>query len=210
MNDQARSIGRALKMHGFLLGGILAVMWGLEIVDLYALGGALDAYGIHPRETDKVAGIAFAPFLHGNLAHLMSNTVPFLIFGWIIMLHQVRDFFFVGLLSALVGGAGTWLVGAPGSVHIGASGVVFGFFGFLLLRGWFRRSVGSILLSIGIFVMYGGILWGVLPSQPGVSWEGHLFGFAGGVLAARMLAGRDRRRMAREQATAAAQPAISV
>jgi membrane associated rhomboid family serine protease len=196
MNTQVRTIGRALKLHGFLLGGILAVMWGLEIVDLYALGGALDAYGIHPRETDKVAGIAFAPFLHGNLAHLMSNTIPFLIFGWIIMLHQVRDFFFVGLLSALVGGAGTWLVGAPGSVHIGASGVVFGFFGFLL--------------SVGIFVMDGGIRWGVLPSQPGVSWEGHLFGFAGGVLAARMLAGRDRRRMAREQAAAAAQPAMSV
>lgn len=204
MNTRVRSITRELKLHGFLLGSILAVMWGLEIVDLYALRGALDVYGIHPRETDKLVGIAFAPFLHGNLAHLMSNTVPLVIFGWIIMLHQVRDFFIVSLISLLVGGAGTWLVGAPGSVHIGASGVVFGLFGFLLLRGWFRRSIGSILLSVGIFLLYGGILWGVLPTQPGVSWEGHLFGFAGGVLAARLLAGRDRRRVARDRAAAEA------
>jgi len=208
MNTQVRSIASELKLHAFLLASILAVMWGLEIVDLYALGGALDAYGIHPRETDKLVGIAFAPFLHGNLAHLMGNSIPLLIFGWIIMLHQVRDFFTVATLSTLVSGVGTWLVGAPGSVHIGASGVVFGLFGFLLLRGWFRRSIGSILLSLAVFGMYGGILWGVLPTQPGVSWEGHLFGFAGGVLAARILAGRDRRQLAREQALQPALPAV--
>ena len=209
MSYRIRSFGRELRLHAYVLAGLLLVMWGLEIADFLVFRGALDVYGIHPRETDKLAGIAFAPLLHVGFAHLVSNTVPILIFGWVILLHAVRDFVVVSLLSALVGGMGVWLVGAPGSVHLGASVLVFGFFGFLLLRGWFRRSVGSILLSIGIFVLYGGILWGVLPSQPGVSWEGHLFGFAGGVLAARMLAGRDRRRVAREKA-AAAQPAMSV
>lgn len=208
MKTQVRTIARELKLHAVLLASILAVMWGLEIVDLYVLRGALDVYGIHPRETDKLAGIALAPFLHGNLAHLMGNTVPLVIFGWIIMLHQVRDFFTVSAISMGVGGAGTWMIGAPGSVHIGASGVVFGLFGFLLLRGWFRRSIGSILLSLAVFGMYGGLIWGVLPTQPGISWEGHLFGFAGGVLAARLLAGRDRRRLAREQAAQPMVPAV--
>jgi membrane associated rhomboid family serine protease len=195
MTERITTVAGTLKLHAWLLGSMVAVMWVLEIVDQGVLGGALDAYGIHPRQVDGLAGIAFAPFLHLGFAHLASNTVPFLIFGWLILLHAVRDFVLVTLLAIVVGGVGTWAIGAPG-VHIGASGVVFGYFGFLLLRGWFRRSIGSILLSLAVGAAYGGLIFGVLPGQAGISWEGHLFGFAGGALGAYALA---RRRPARVQ-----------
>jgi membrane associated rhomboid family serine protease len=95
----------------------------------------------------------------------------------------------VTIISVVVGGLGVWLFGGRGTVHIGASGVVFGYLGFLLLRGYFERSAGSILFSLMIFVLYGGLVWGILPwQQRGISWEAHLFGFLGGVLAARLLA----------------------
>lgn len=193
----ARGIKRELRTHALVLGGLAATMWGVEIVDAFVFGGGLDGFGIHPRQVDGLAGIPLAPFLHGGFQHLAGNTLPFLLFGWLILLHGVRDFVVVTLLGILVAGLGTWLIGAPG-VHIGASGVVFGYFGFLLLRGWFRRSVGSILLSLLLGIAYGGLLFGVLPGQAGISWEGHLFGFLGGALAAKLLAGRDRRRRAAE------------
>jgi membrane associated rhomboid family serine protease len=202
MSYQIRSFGRELRLHAYVLASLLLVMWGLEIADFLVFRGALDVYGIHPRETDKLAGIAFAPLLHVGFAHLVSNTVPILIFGWVILLHAVRDFVVVSLLSTLVGGMGVWLVGAPGSVHLGASVLVFGFFGFLLLRGWFRRSLGSIALSVAVFLVYGGLIFGVLPGQVGISWEGHLFGFVGGGLAAWLLSGRDRATAVRAEQTA--------
>lgn len=189
MPGELRAVGRALKTHLLLLGSLVAAMWVLEAADAVLFRGGLDAYGIRPRDPDGLAGIAFAPFLHGNFAHLTSNTVPFLIFGWLILLHSLRDFVVVSLLAVVVGGLGTWLVGAPG-IHFGASGVVFGYFGYLLLRGWFRRSAGAVLLSLAVGVAYGGLLFGVLPGQPGISWEGHLFGFLGGGMSAWMLGGR--------------------
>ncbi len=97
-------------------------------------------------------------------------------------------FFIVTGLTMLVGGLGVWLFAAPGSIHIGASILIFGYLGFLLLRGYFQRNIPSILLSILVFLLYGGTIWGVLPSRPGISWQGHLFGFLGGVLAAKLIA----------------------
>lgn len=188
-----RSIKRDLKIQAGTLFGLLAAMWVAEIVDVVAFAHGLDAFGIRPRDVDSLPGIFAAPFLHGNFAHLIGNTVPFLLFGWLVLLHGGRDFVVVSLLAMLIGGLGTWLIGAPG-VHIGASGVIFGYFGYLLLRGWYRRSVGSILLSLGLGVVYGGLLFGVLPGQAGISWEGHLFGFLGGALAARILTERHRRK----------------
>ncbi|MFM7788135.1 MAG: rhomboid family intramembrane serine protease, partial [Microcystis panniformis] len=90
--------------------------------------------------------------------------------------------------TMLVGGLGVWLFAAPGSIHIGASILIFGYLGFLLLRGYFQRNIPSILLSILVFLLYCGTIWGVLPSRPGISWQGHLFGFLGGVLAAKLIA----------------------
>ncbi|WP_433935883.1 rhomboid family intramembrane serine protease [Sorangium cellulosum] len=193
---ETRTITRELKLHATLLGGFVALLWAIEIIDFLVFRGSLDALGIRPRTVPGLVGIALAPLLHGSFAHLAANTLPFLGLGWLIMLRKTSDLVLVTLLSALVGGLGVWLTGSPSSVHIGASGVIFGYFGFLLLRGWFERSAVSIALSLGVGLFYGGMIWGVLPTRMGISWEGHLFGFLGGVLAARLLAGRLRARSA--------------
>ncbi|XYI01524.1 rhomboid family intramembrane serine protease [Sorangium sp. So ce1128] len=194
---ETRSITRELKLHAALLGGFVALLWSIEILDLVVFRGSLDALGIRPRTVPGLVGIALAPLLHGGFAHLAANTLPFLGLGWLIMLRKKSDLFLVTLVAALVGGLGVWLLGSPSSVHIGASGVIFGYFGFLLLRGWFERSALSIALSLVVGLVYGGMIWGVLPTRMGISWEGHLFGFLGGALAARLLGGRLRAQAAR-------------
>jgi membrane associated rhomboid family serine protease len=198
MNQEEKTaIAAELKLQITILGTFVAIAWFLEIIDLVFLGCGwrggfirracgLDVYGILPRTLIGLRGIFFAPFLHGSIAHLISNTLPFLALGWFVMLRETRDFFTVSAITLLVSGVGTWLFGSPG-FHIGASGVIFGYFGFLLLRGYFERSVRAILLSLVVGLFYGGLIWGVLPQQTGISWEGHLFGFIGGILAARML-----------------------
>jgi len=187
IRQETQALTRELKTQGKILGGFVALIWAIEIIDLF-LGGALNAYGIWPHHLIGLRGILFAPFLHGSLAHLIANTIPFLILGWFVMLQETRDFFVVSGITMLVSGVGTWLVGSPNSVHIGASGIIFGYLGFLLLRGYFEGNFPSILLSLVVGFLYGGTIWGVLPLQPGISWEGHLFGFIGGVIAARFLA----------------------
>ncbi len=180
------------KLHAILLGGALAVMWILEIADLLIFGGGLDAYGIRPRSIEGLSGILLAPFLHGGFIHLAGNSIPFLIFGSLVLFHEIKDFVVTSALAILVGGLGAWLLGGAGTVHIGASGLVFGYFGYLLLRGYFRRSIGAIILSLVLAVSYGWMLFGLLPFQSGaISWQGHLFGFLGGALSAYLLRGPD-------------------
>ncbi len=191
-NSETRTITSELQSHAVILGGFVSLLWAIEIVDVFVFRGALNSYGVRPRSIDGLEGILLMPFLHGSFAHLASNTLPFLTFGWLIMLRQTSDFFIVSAVTMLVSGLGVWLTGAPNSVHIGASGLIFGYFGFLLLRGLFERSFTSILISLIVGFFYGSLIWGVLPSQPGVSWQGHFFGFAGGVLAAQFL-GRQKR-----------------
>lgn len=186
--QENQALARELRTQGTVLGGFVVLAWVLEVVDIVFLRQSLNRYGILPRELIGLRGILFAPLLHGGLPHLISNTIPFLVLGWFVMLRETSDFFLVTLITMLVGGLGTWFFGAPG-VHVGASGVIFGYLGFLLLRGYFQRNVPSILLSLIVGVLYGGALWGVLPSRVGISWEGHLFGFIGGIIAARLLSG---------------------
>ena len=181
----SQSIKQTLKLHAAILLFFLTAFFVQEIADSF-LGGALNQYGIRPRTMDGLYGIVYAPFLHGDFAHLIGNTLPFVVLGWLILLEGVGHFFVVYLISSVVAGLGTWIVGAGNSVHIGASGVIFGFLGYLLLSGFFQRSLRSILVSVAVGALYGGLLFGVLPGQPGISWEGHLFGFIGGVLAARV------------------------
>jgi membrane associated rhomboid family serine protease len=191
---EAKAITSELKVHATLLGGFVALIWAIEIIDFLIFRGSLDSFGIRPRTVSGLIGIALAPLLHVGFAHLAANTIPFIVLGWLIMLRETRDLFLVTLVSAAVGGLGVWLIGSTYSVHVGASGVIFGYFGFLLLRGWFERSALSIALSVVVGIFYGGMIWGVLPTQMGISWEGHLFGFLGGVLAARLIAARLRAR----------------
>lgn len=187
--EEAKAIARELKTQVLVLGGIVGIMWVLEIIDQLFFRGRLNFYGIIPRNPIGLRGILFAPFLHGSFYHLAANTLPFLTFGWLIMLREISDFFVVTVIAALFSGVGVWLFGSTG-LHIGASGVIFGYLGFLLLSGYFERRISSILLSLIVAFFYGGLLWGVLPSVPGISWEGHLFGFIGGVFAARLLSRR--------------------
>jgi membrane associated rhomboid family serine protease len=191
VRQETQALTRELKTQGTILGGFVAVMWILEIVDI-VLGGALNSYGVRPHQLIGLRGILFAPFLHGGFGHLIANTIPFLVLGWFVMLQETRDFFVVTGITMLVSGLGTWLVGSSNSVHIGASGIIFGYLGFLLLRGYFERNFPSILLSLIVGFLYGGTIWGVLPIQYGVSWQMHLFGFIGGVIAARLLARRKK------------------
>ncbi|MBW4467721.1 MAG: rhomboid family intramembrane serine protease [Pegethrix bostrychoides GSE-TBD4-15B] len=191
-SDEAKGLVGEVRAQIGILVGFVGLMWAIEILDLF-LGGALDQFGIRPRSIVGLRGILFAPFLHGSLLHLMANTVPFVILGWLVMLRRTRDFWPVTIIVTLVAGLGTWLFAPPWTVHIGASGLVFGYLGFLLSRGYFERSFGSIAMSLLVGLLYGGMIWGVLPGQIGISWQGHLFGFLGGILAAQMLAEPRRR-----------------
>ncbi|GAA4839154.1 rhomboid family intramembrane serine protease [Saccharopolyspora rosea] len=178
------------------LGGMLmflAVLYAVEFVDQTDRALDLDQYGIRPRDVDGLEGVLFAPLLHAGWPHLISNTLPFLVLGWLVLAGGLRQFVAVTATVWFVGGLGTWLVGAPG-VHIGASGVIFGWMVFLLVRGFFQRSAAQVLVALVLFFYWGGMLWGVLPGQPGISWEGHLFGAAGGLLAAWLVARSGRRR----------------
>ncbi|WP_373542569.1 rhomboid family intramembrane serine protease [Chamaesiphon sp.] len=172
-----------------ILGTIVGLMWGLEVLDTFVFGRALDTFGILPRQPIGLRGIFFSPFLHSNFNHLSANTVPFVILGWLIMAQSVTNFVLVSVICAVLGGVGTWVFGASG-LHIGASGVIFGYLGFLLARYYFDRRLSSGLVALFVGTTYGSVLWGVLPSVPGISWEGHLFGFLSGIVAARFATDR--------------------
>lgn len=187
------SINREFQAQAKILGSFLGIFWIVEIIDVYVFRGRLDIFGIIPHNIIGLRGILLAPFLHGNFNHLIANSIPFVILGWLVMLQETSDFFIVTALTMLVGGLGVWVFGYPGSIHIGASILIFGYLGFLLLRGYFQRNFASIFISVVVGLLYGGTVWGVLPSQPGISWQGHLFGFLGGILAARMIAKEKRR-----------------
>ncbi len=190
LRQETGALARELKTQGTILGGTVALMWAIGID--FALGGALNVYGIAPHHLVGLRGILFAPFLHGSVGHLIANTVPFLVLGWFVMLQETSDFFIVSAITMLVSGLGVWVFGSPNSVHIGASGLVFGYLGFLLFRGYFQRNFTSIFLALIVGFLYGGTIWGVLPIQYGVSWQGHLFGFIGGAIAARSLSRRKK------------------
>ncbi|MCC6177365.1 MAG: rhomboid family intramembrane serine protease [Chloroflexi bacterium] len=170
--------------------GIVLLMWLLEIVDLLTPWQTTDIYGIRPRSLDGLSGIVLAPFLHGGLAHLAANTIPFIMLGWLVIMRGIGTFVAVSLLVMLAGGLGVWVLGRPGTVHVGASGIIFGYIGYLMARGYFDRSFVSIVVALIVGVLYGGAIWGVLPGQRGISWEGHLFGFLAGILAAWLLQAR--------------------
>lgn len=165
---------------------MLAVMWVVEIVDSFR-GVNLDHYGIEPRHVDHLTGIVAAPFLHASFSHLFGNTIPFAILGSTIALGGAARVLRVTLIVGLVGGLGTWLVGPYNSLHVGASGLVFGFAAYLISRGLFSRSWLHLGVGIVVGFVYGTTLAGGLIPQDGISWQGHLFGGLGGIVAARVL-----------------------
>jgi membrane associated rhomboid family serine protease len=174
-----------------LVLALLGAMWLFELLDL-ALDHRLDQYGIEPRDPDGLVGVVAAPFLHAGFGHLIANSVPFVVLGIIIGLQGVARVVGVTAIVMLVSGVGTWLVGPENSIHIGASGVVFGYATYLLARGVFNRSAGEIAIGVGVALVWGTALAGGLVPQEGVSWQGHFFGAVGGVVAARVFARRAR------------------
>lgn len=175
-----------------VLMACVALAWVMELGDAIVPGRWLDSHGIVPRTLSGLWGILFAPWLHGGFAHLIANTVPFLTLGFLVLLRGLGTFVGVSLLIILLGGLGVWLFAPGNTIHIGASGLIFGYIGYLLARGYFERSVGSIVIAVVVAVVYGGALWGVLPGQRGISWEGHLFGFLAGVATAGIMRSRPR------------------
>jgi membrane associated rhomboid family serine protease len=165
---------------------LLAAMWVLEVVDV-ALDHRLDQYGIEPRDPDGLVGVVAAPFLHADFGHLIANTIPFVALGIIIGLQGVARVLAVTGIVLVVSGLGTWLVAPDNSIHIGASGIVFGYASYLLARGIFNRDLIEIAIGLGVAAIWGTALLGGLLPQDGVSWQGHFFGAVGGVLAAWML-----------------------
>jgi membrane associated rhomboid family serine protease len=172
------------------LTGLLYVSEGID----QAMGGKLDADGIVPRQLGGLGGVLWAPLLHAGWPHLIANTVPFLVFGYLVMANGVGQFAAVTATIWLLGGLGVWLTGPDNVSTVGASGVIFGWLVFLLARGFFNRSVKQIALAVPLFLIWGSVLLGVLPGQPNISWQGHLFGALAGLLAARLVARADARR----------------
>jgi membrane associated rhomboid family serine protease len=188
-------------VNGFIfVAAMAAVMWVVEIADQVA-DGRLDANGIEPRELDGLDGIVWAPFLHGGFDHLIGNTIPFLLLGFAIAIGGVARVATVTVIVALVGGLGTWLIAPANTVHIGASGIVFGFASYLVARGIYSRRLAEIVLGVAVLAVWGTTLLQGLVPEDGISWQGHLFGAIGGVLAARLL---HRRAAAKPQALPAA------
>ena len=179
----------------------VAVIWVVYLVNSLLFDGSLNRFGLSPMAlpyrwlsefepslpylAGSLRGILLSPLLHGSFSHLMSNTFPLLLLGGFVAIRGAKTLIGVSLLVILLGGLLVWVVGRP-AVHIGASGLVFGYFGFLVAQGWYERSIVSIVVAVGVLLLYGGIIFGVLPQSGFISWEGHLFGLIAGVLAARL------------------------
>ncbi len=170
---------------------MVALMWASEGVDTL-LGGALDEYGIRPRDVDGLLGLVTAPFLHDGFAHLIANTSTFIVLG-LLLAWLTRRFWLVTAAVAVIGGFGVWLFGAPLTIHLGASGLVYGYAAFLVVYGLVARRATAVIVAVIVFIVYGSIVSGVLPGEAGVSWEGHLFGAVAGAAVAVWCGRRDRR-----------------
>lgn len=204
------------KQPTWIIGGLtilsfVALLYLIETVDALS-GHELDDNGIRPMEADGLKGIIFAPLLHSDWAHLMANTLPALVLGFLMTLAGMARFIYATVIIWIVGGFGTWLIGNVGvscpyvgancqTNHIGASGLIFGWLTFLLVFGWFTRNVWEIVIGVVVLLVYWGTLFGVLPGTPGVSWQGHLCGAIAGVLAAYLLSGPERKERERRRTT---------
>jgi membrane associated rhomboid family serine protease len=178
--------GHATRLVGALLTTflLLGACWAVEVVNYTDEGALSNHYGIQAHDTDALWHIFTAPFLHASLDHIMANSVPLAIFGFLAALRGVSRFIGVSLIVMVASGLGVWFLSAPGTVTVGASGLIFGYFGYLLARGFVEHRAFDIVIAVLLAVVYGTMIFGALPGQPGISWQAHLFGLIGGVLAA--------------------------
>lgn len=161
----------------------VGLMWGLEGVDTLS-GNALDQLGLSSWVPGDLWGVFTSPLVHLGWQHLANNSVPLLVLGFLVALAGMRRWLATTLVVVLTSGITAWLLSPPGTLTLGASGVVFGWLSYLLVRGWWSRDWRQVMIGLVVLALYGGVLWGVLPTDPNISWQGHLGGAAGGVLAA--------------------------
>lgn len=164
---------------------LLAVIWALQILN-WMLGYRLNVwFGLEPRDFGGLLGIVGTPFLHGDFTHAVGNTVPLAVLGGFAAVASPRDFPVATFIIVVLGGLLTWIF-ARTAIHVGASGLIFGYFGFLIVYGWLERRALPVVGAMAAIVFYGGMIWGVLPSAANrqISWESHLFGFVAGAAAA--------------------------
>ncbi|RSM78778.1 rhomboid family intramembrane serine protease [Amycolatopsis sp. WAC 01375] len=178
-----------------------ALLYLVELVDVVLPADLDQSGGIVAREISDLDGVIWAPLLHAGWGHLFSNTVPVLVFAFLAMSAGIGRWVLVTAIIWVLSGVGVWLIAPSGTVTVGASGVAFGWLAFLLVRGIFNRAIGQILVAVVLLGIWSGMLWGLLPGTPNVSWQGHLFGALSGVFAAWVMA-----RMDRSQARKAAGP----
>src|SRR5205085_108651 len=161
-------------------------MWIVRLIDTFRLdGSSILGHGIYPRSGAGLVGILTAPFIHSGWPHLIANTPPLLVLGALVLLRGVREFVLVTIACIVAAGAGTWLLGAWGN-HIGASGVLFGYVGYLLFRPAFDRKIWSAAIALVVAGLYATALLVSLIPSAGISWSGHFFGLLGGMLCARL------------------------
>jgi membrane associated rhomboid family serine protease len=165
---------------------IFIVISAIEIINLLT-GRMLNQLGTIPRYVPGLRGIIIGPFLHGGLAHYFSNIVPLCIFSYLLLQYGLKRYLQVTIWIVLITGLLVWLFGRP-ATHIGASGVIYGYFGYLLLAGFLSGKFKLMIISVLVAFFYGGLIFGVLPSTPFVSWESHLFGFISGLVSAKLWA----------------------
>ncbi|MGI8604379.1 MAG: rhomboid family intramembrane serine protease [Verrucomicrobiales bacterium] len=204
LSDGARRAGAHLWRNFRLIFVLVGVLWMIEVAD-QLLGRVhpvytLDYLGVVPRTWWGLPGIFFAPLVHGSFSHLLNNTLPLLFLGWVVLLGGHRLFWQVTLICGLSAGAGTWVFGTGPGPHLGVSGVVYGYLGFLLVRGFLELSVRWVIVAVIIGILYSGALGGFLPSGT-VSVAGHVFGFVGGILSGWLLFYVPRRRSEKRRGT---------
>ena len=176
---------------------LLAGMWILELLDQLS-GNQLDQLGIHAREIDGMPEILTAPFLHAGWDHLMSNSLPFVVLGFLVLLSGLARWLVSSLIIIIISGMTAWLLTPIHTIILGASGLIFGWLTYLLARGLWSRRAAQVVIAVLVLLVYGGLIWGLFPGNAGVSWQAHLGGAVGGVLAAWLL----HRRASRQLVTA--------
>jgi membrane associated rhomboid family serine protease len=182
VSESVKSLPERFKSQATLLVSIWILLFIIELVDKFLPGSEpLNQLGIRPRSLMGILGIPVAPLLHDGFIHLFENTVPFLILGWLVLLSGIRYFIQVSVAVIVFAGLGTWLFGAPGSVHVGLSSVIFGYFGYLLARGFYERKFSSMLIAAFVGIFYLGMLFQLVSLKAHISWSGHFFGFLGGI-----------------------------